>query len=102
MNKLGDLLKTRTQKAGKNHGGQWFSLILAFSFLCILPTATIAKTGDVIIVGGDHNYPPYEFLDKDGNPTGYNVELTRAIAEVMGIKVKIQLGDWDMMRKGLT
>jgi polar amino acid transport system substrate-binding protein len=33
-----------------------------------------------IVVGGALNYPPYEFLDKDGKPTGYAVELTRAIA----------------------
>lgn len=54
-----------------------------------------------VIVGGDHNYPPYEFLDEDGNPTGYNVELTQAIAEVMGMKVEIRLGDWDTMRRAL-
>ena len=23
-----------------------------------------------IIVGGDYHYPPYEFLDKNGSPTG--------------------------------
>ena len=33
-----------------------------------------------ITVGGDRDYPPYEFIDKDGQPSGYNVELTRAIA----------------------
>ena len=36
-----------------------------------------------------------------GQPDGYNTELTRAIAEVMGIRVEIQLGDWDTMRKRL-
>ncbi len=54
-----------------------------------------------IIVAGDHNYPPYEFLDADGNPSGYNVDLTRAIAEVMGMKVEFRLGDWDAMRQAL-
>ncbi len=50
-----------------------------------------------VIVGGDYNFPPYEYLDKDGQPAGYNVELTRAIADVMGMKVEIRLGDWDEM-----
>jgi polar amino acid transport system substrate-binding protein len=54
-----------------------------------------------IVVGGDLNYPPYEFLDKDGEPAGFNVELTRAIAEVMGLTVEIKLGPWNEMRKGL-
>ncbi len=44
-----------------------------------------------IVVGGALNYPPYEFLDEDGKPTGYNVELTRAIAREMGLNVQISL-----------
>ena len=54
-----------------------------------------------VIVGGDRDYPPYEFLDKDGQPAGYNVELTRAIAEVMGMKVEFRLGGWSEMRRAL-
>jgi polar amino acid transport system substrate-binding protein len=54
-----------------------------------------------IIVGGDRAYPPYEFIDKDGKPAGYNVDLTRAIAEVMGMKVEFRFGDWSDMRNGL-
>jgi polar amino acid transport system substrate-binding protein len=55
-----------------------------------------------IVAGGDYNYPPYEFLDNNGNPTGFNVELTRAIAEVMGMDVKIRLGPWGDIRKALN
>ncbi len=47
-----------------------------------------------IIVGGDHNYPPFEYLDEDGNPTGYNVDLTRAIAKKLNLPVEIRLGTW--------
>ncbi|EPC00786.1 hypothetical protein L861_13425 [Litchfieldella anticariensis FP35 = DSM 16096] len=56
---------------------------------------------DTIVVGGDHYHPPYEFLDEDGQPAGYNVELTHAIAEVMGIDVRIELGTWGDMRERL-
>jgi polar amino acid transport system substrate-binding protein len=54
-----------------------------------------------IIVGGDRAYPPYEFIDKDGKPAGYNVDLTKAIAEVMGMKVEFRFGNWSDMRSGL-
>lgn len=54
-----------------------------------------------VVVGGDRDYPPYEFLDKDGQPSGYNVELTRAIANVMGMKVEFRLGGWSEMREAL-
>jgi polar amino acid transport system substrate-binding protein len=53
------------------------------------------------MVGGDLDYPPYEFLDKDGKPAGYNVDLTRAIADVMGIKVDFRFGGWSEMRNAL-
>ncbi|RII30753.1 MAG: histidine kinase [Geobacter sp.] len=55
----------------------------------------------VIIVGGDRDYPPYEFIDKDGKPAGYNVDLTRAIADVMGMKVEFRFGGWSEMRAAL-
>ncbi|MDX1301909.1 transporter substrate-binding domain-containing protein [Photobacterium sp.] len=74
--------------------------------ILLLPAAFILQAeasdhGDIIRVGGDHNYPPYEFLNEDGEPDGYNTELTLAIAEVMGIKVDIELGEWDTMRRKL-
>lgn len=48
----------------------------------------------VLVVGGDRDYPPYEFIDKSGKPAGYNVDLTRAIAEVMGLQLEFRLGGW--------
>lgn len=47
-----------------------------------------------IVVGGDRNFPPYEFLDESGQPAGYNVDLTRAIASEMGLNIDIRLGRW--------
>lgn len=55
----------------------------------------------VIVVGGDHNYPPHEFLNENNEPDGYNVEMTRAIARVMGLEVRIVLGPWDELRDKL-
>jgi signal transduction histidine kinase len=55
-----------------------------------------------VIVGGDHSYPPYEFLDKDGKPAGFVVDLTYAIGEVMGMKVEVRLGSWAEARRALA
>jgi signal transduction histidine kinase/CheY-like chemotaxis protein len=52
-----------------------------------------------IVIGGDHNFPPYEYLDENGNPEGYNVDLIRAIADEVGLNVKIQLGPWTEIRE---
>ena len=76
--------------------------------LCALPSGLSAAESkssvrqDVVVrVGGDHYYPPYEFLNEDGEPDGYNTDLTRAIAEVMGLQVEIRLGSWSDMRQRL-
>jgi len=72
--------------------------------IVILSAGTISAAPDLkrpVVVGGDRSYPPYEFIDKDGNSTGYNVELTKAIARVMGFTVDIRLGAWSDMRRDL-
>jgi PAS domain S-box-containing protein len=53
-----------------------------------------------LLVGGDHDYPPYEFLDH-GKPRGFNIDLIRAVAEVMDFDVEIRLGPWRQIRTDL-
>jgi len=55
-----------------------------------------------IIIGGDNNYPPFEYLDEKGKPAGYNVDLTRAIAKEVGIKIEIRLMPWAEIRDALA
>jgi polar amino acid transport system substrate-binding protein len=75
--------------------------------MLLLPPSGEAAAGPasagraVVVVGGDSDYPPYEFIDKQGKPAGFNVDLTRAIAAVMGLEVEIRLGPWDGMRRAL-
>ena len=83
--------------------------LLLFLALCLPNTRLHAESADesvpdsrTIVVGGDRDYPPYEFIDKDGHPAGYNVDLTRAIADVMGMKVAFRFGSWSEMRHGLS
>ncbi|MEH6811278.1 MAG: transporter substrate-binding domain-containing protein [Motiliproteus sp.] len=80
---------------------QVFKLVIFWLMVTVAPLAAAIENDPIIRVGGDHNYPPYEFLDEDGEADGYNTELTRAIAEVMGMTVEIELAGWDAMRKRL-
>jgi PAS domain S-box-containing protein len=54
-----------------------------------------------IVVGGDHNYPPFESLNSSGRPVGYTVDITRAIAREMGLDIEIRLGPWSEIVHGL-
>ncbi|ACH39926.1 periplasmic substrate-binding histidine kinase [Citrifermentans bemidjiense Bem] len=76
-------------------------LLWALLAVPICGAAESAAGARTVIVGGDRDYPPYEFIDKSGHPAGYNVDLTRAIAEVMGMKVEFRLGGWAGMRSAL-
>jgi len=54
-------------------------------------TAEQIKESGVLIIGTDAEYPPNEFKDADGNPTGWGVELANAVAEEMGLKPEWQI-----------
>ncbi|OQY02204.1 MAG: hypothetical protein B6I20_07160, partial [Bacteroidetes bacterium 4572_117] len=50
---------------------------------------------DKIIVGGDYNYPPYSFIDKNGNETGYDVDVINGIAKITGLDTEFKFDDWN-------
>ncbi len=54
-----------------------------------------------IIASGDYYYPPYEFNAKEGNPTGFNVDMLRAVARVLGMDLQIELATWTDARRNL-
>jgi polar amino acid transport system substrate-binding protein len=49
----------------------------------------------VIRVAGDNNYPPYEFVNEDGDYEGFNVDIIRAIAREAGMEIELVPMDWD-------
>lgn len=55
-----------------------------------------------MVVGIEQDYPPFSFFDKDGKATGFDVEITTAIAQVMGITVDIKMGKWHQIRNNLA
>ncbi len=54
-----------------------------------------------LVARGDHDYPPFEYLDKNGDPAGFNVEVLQSIAEVMDLDLEITLGPWQEVREQL-
>jgi len=78
-----------------------FFLSLFYSFLSfaqINNDSLWSERNQVVMVGGDYNFPPYAFLDQEGNPTGYNVEIALAIGDIIGMNINVGLGDWDDVR----
>ncbi len=80
-----------------------YVLLLAAWTLCAAPGfVSEAQTQEApLVIGVELDYPPYSFLDDNGKPTGYNVELTKAIAKVMELDVEVKIGPWGDIRKAL-
>ena len=55
----------------------------------------IIEETTVYTVGIDGEYPPYAFIDSEGNAQGFDVESVKWIAENQGFEVKIQPMAWD-------
>lgn len=75
----------------------WMALVYPHDLCAKTPVGEKSR----IIVGTELAYPPYSFLDEKGNATGFNVDLTRYIAKVMGMEVGIRIGPWGDIRKAL-
>jgi len=63
-----------------------------------VPPAAAAQ--DVLVMGGDWNYPPYAYLDENV-PAGFDVEVATAAARAAGMEVEIVLGPWAEIRHKL-
>jgi polar amino acid transport system substrate-binding protein len=74
----------------------------ALAVLCVLAVTTAYAAEKVYINGIDANFPPFAFIDKSGNPDGFDVKALDWIAKEMGFKVKHQPMDWDGIVPSLT
>ncbi|OGP85069.1 MAG: amino acid ABC transporter substrate-binding protein [Deltaproteobacteria bacterium RBG_16_58_17] len=74
--------------------GLW-GLVLALSALFVM-SATFAIAAEKVYINGiDANFPPFAYVDKSGNPDGFDVKALDWIANEMKFKVKHQPMDWD-------
>ncbi|MDA8123755.1 MAG: ABC transporter substrate-binding protein [Deltaproteobacteria bacterium] len=69
--------------------------MLALATLCVLAATPAIAAEKVYINGIDANFPPFAFVDKNGNPDGFDVKALDWIAKEQGFKVKHQPMDWD-------
>lgn len=59
------------------------------------------NNGGTINVGTEGTYPPFTYHDESGKLTGYDVEVTRAVADKLGVDVDFKETQWDAMLAGL-
>lgn len=64
-------------------------LIAIYSF-----SISYARDRPIIVLAGDDNLPPFEYLDSRGNPKGLVVDIVREISKELGIPIEIRLMEW--------
>lgn len=74
-----------------------FGIRTCVLFIILILSCTaqgVAAESQKIVIRGDSAFPPYEFINEKGEPDGFNVDLTRAIMEELGLPYDLQLADW--------
>ncbi|MEM1286840.1 MAG: transporter substrate-binding domain-containing protein [Pseudomonadota bacterium] len=57
--------------------------------------ANAALAQDVVRIGTEGAYPPYNFTDSDGNLVGFEIDLANAICVEAGVSCEFVAQDWD-------
>ncbi len=83
----------------------WFMSPFLYStliFLFISSTSfSVPNQKDTLIFGSDHFFPPYEYLNKNRQPEGFNIDIIHELAKEMNVEIIVKLGDWVQIRKEL-
>ncbi len=96
-----------------------FALVLAIAMIMTCSLAMADRLADIqaagkVVIATSPDWPPYEYIDDDGNVVGTDVLMMQWIAEQLGVELEIQSmafdtclaavgrGDVDMMIAGLT
>ena len=74
-------------------------VLIAFSTLCAAPDFTpeekaYIKNNPVVTLGSDYKWPPFDFVDKNGAPTGLSYDYIQLVAEKSGLQFKIYPAVW--------
>lgn len=79
------------------------ALALALSVSAFAKESLIERINakGTITVGTEGTYAPFTYHDASGKLTGYDVEVTRAVAEKLGVTVEFKETQWDAMLAGL-
>lgn len=69
---------------------RWY-LLMASLMVVAMFLATGCQAGDqTLVVGTSADYPPYEYVDEDGNYAGFDIELMEEIGKRLGREIEWQ------------
>lgn len=83
---------------------QYFNKIVYFLFFFGVTIQSLLGQPTIIQVGSDNSFFPFEYLDDEKKPAGFDIDLLHALVKESGLEVQITTGDWfiikDQMKNG--
>ncbi len=70
-------------------------ILAAVLALAVFPVFAAGAEPLEVRAGSELDFRPYCFTDEDGQPAGFGVELLKAVAAEMGLRLRITPGPWD-------
>lgn len=74
---------------------------LALVFVALLSHTSFAALPQVIKIGTEGAYKPFNYLDQKGQLLGFDIDITRALCQEMKAKCEFVTQDWDGIIPGL-
>lgn len=77
-------------------------LFLLFGFSHVLSNAQPSNKNEIVLkYEGNIDFYPFEYLDDNGNPTGFTIHLLKEIEKNNGVKFEIELKKWSAVSNDL-
>jgi polar amino acid transport system substrate-binding protein len=82
------------------------SITLGLALLAACSTALAGATLDRVQGRGEltgvlmESYPPFSFLNEQNQLAGFDVDVAKAVAEKLGVKLKLETPSWDVIAAG--
>jgi polar amino acid transport system substrate-binding protein len=79
----------------------WYA-VLMLAVLCVLSATTVIAAEKVYINGIDANFPPFAYVDKSGNPDGFDVKALHQPMDWDGIIPSLKAKKIDIVASGMS
>ncbi|MDD3718168.1 MAG: basic amino acid ABC transporter substrate-binding protein [Actinomycetota bacterium] len=54
-----------------------------------------------LLMGSDTTYPPFESIDDQGNPEGFDIDIAKEVAKRLGLELEVKSVKWEGIIPGL-